>query len=150
MIERSTIENLIKELVEKNEIFIVSLSISQSNKITLLVDSMKGLHIQDCVQLSRAIESGLDREQDDFELEVSSPGLGAPLKVVQQYQKNIGHEVEVFLKDGSKLSGKLIEAENNGFKIEVQKRIKPAKQLILENKEFCYSDINKAKIVIKI
>jgi ribosome maturation factor RimP len=150
MIERSKIEGLIRELTEKNEIFIVSLVISPSNKITLLVDSMKGLNIRECVQLSRAIESGLDREEADFELEVSSPGLGEPLKVVSQYMKNIGREVEVLLSNGSKLSGKLLEADADGFKIEEQKKIKGKKQALLENREFKYADVNKVKIVIKI
>jgi ribosome maturation factor RimP len=150
MIEQAKIENLIRELTEQNEIFIVSLTISQSNKITLLVDSMKGLHIKECVQLSRAIESGLDRETNDFELEVSSPGLGAPLKVVPQYLKNIGREVEVYLSNGSKLTGKLTGADDNGFKIEEQKKLKGKKQVISENKEFNYAEVSKVKIVVKI
>jgi ribosome maturation factor RimP len=150
MIERSKIEGLIRELTEKNEIFIVSLIISPSNKITLLVDSLKGLNIRECVQLSRAIESGLDREEADFELEVSSPGLGEPLKVVPQYLKNIGREVEVFMINGSKLTGKLTEANINGFIIEEQKKIKGKKQTIPEKREFNYADVNKVKIVVKI
>jgi ribosome maturation factor RimP len=150
MIEQAKIENLIRELAEQNEIFIVSLTISQSNKITLLVDSLKGVHIKECVQLSRAIESGLDRETDDFELEVSSPGLGAPLKVVPQYLKNIGREVEVYLNNGSKLTGKLTGADEDSFKIEEQKRLKGKKQLISENKEFKYAEVSKVKIVVKI
>jgi ribosome maturation factor RimP len=150
MIEQAKIENLIRELAEQNEIFIVSLTISQSNKITLLVDSLKGMHIKECVQLSRAIESGLDREKDDFELEVSSPGLGAPLKVVPQYLKNIGREVEVYLSNGSKLTGKLTGADEDGFKIEEQKKLKGKKLLISENKEFKYAEVSKVKIVVKI
>jgi ribosome maturation factor RimP len=150
MIERSKIEGLIRELTEKNEIFIVSLIISPSNKITLLVDSLKGLNIRECVQLSRAIESGLDREEADFELEVSSPGLGEPLKVVPQYLKNIGREIEVFLGNGSKLTGKLTEADVNGFIIEEQKKIKGKKQTMPEKREFNYADVNKVKIVVKI
>jgi len=150
MIERSKIEGLIRELTEKNEIFVVSLIISPSNKITLLVDSLKGLNIRECVQLSRAIESGLDREEADFELEVSSPGLGEPLKVVPQYLKNIGREIEVFLGNGSKLTGKLTEADVNGFIIEEQKKIKGKKQTMPEKREFNYADVNKVKIVVKI
>jgi ribosome maturation factor RimP len=150
MIERTKIEGLIRELTEKNEIFIVSLVISPSNKITLLVDSMKGLQIRECVQLSRAIESGLDREEVDFELEVSSPGLGEPLKVVAQYVKNIGREVEVLLSNGSKVVGKLIEANADGFKIEEKKSIKGKKQMIFENRAFMYPEVNKVKIVVKI
>lgn len=150
MIERSKIEYLIKDLTEKKEIFIVSISISSSKKITLLVDSMKGIQIQECVQLSRAIESGLENEEENFELEVSSPGLDEPFKVKQQYLKSVGREVQVLFKDGKNLKGRLLGADEKGFKIEEAIVQKPKKELTLRTREFIYSDDIKVKVVIKI
>ena len=95
MIEKEQILELIKDLVDEKEYFIVQLDISKTNKISLFVDSIKGININECVELSRKIERGLSREKEDFEVIVSSPGLDSPFKVPQQYTKNIGREVKV-------------------------------------------------------
>jgi ribosome maturation factor RimP len=150
MIEREKIEYIIKDLTEKRGIFIVSVQVSASNKITLLVDSMKGIQIQDCAQISRAIESGLEEEQVDFELEVSSPGLDEPFKVKQQYLKNIGREVMVLFKDGKSFKGKLLEADEHGFKVEEAMGKKPKKEVSLATRDFIFSDDIKVKVIIKI
>ncbi|GAH40866.1 unnamed protein product, partial [marine sediment metagenome] len=112
------IVKLINELVTEKDLFIVKLEVNTSNTIKLLVDSHKGIQINECVALSRSIENGLDREKEDFELTVSSPGLDSPFTVLQQYQKNIGREVKVKLHDGKKLQGILIQADDKGFSIE--------------------------------
>jgi ribosome maturation factor RimP len=152
MIEKEKIHKLINDFIERNGIFIVSLNVNPANKITLLVDSMNGIRIDDCVQLSRVIESGLERDETNFELEVSSPGLDAPLKVEQQYLKNLGKEIEVFLQDGSKLIGKLLKADHEGFTIEEKKMVKieGKKQVLLENKSYLFNNISKVKIVVKV
>ncbi len=152
MITQAKILALIDSLMTENEFFVVSLDISASNKIRLLIDSMKGVQIDDCVKLSRAIEHGLDREVEDFELEVSSSGLDAPFKVRQQYNKNIGREVEVIQKDGQKIRGLLLIANENSFCIEADKRTKvegkKRKQLIKEKIDLAYDEVSKVRVVI--
>jgi len=153
MIEKAKILELIKDLVKEKEHFIVQLEIDKANTIRLLVDNMKGIQIDECVALSRAIEKGLDREMEDFELLVSSPGLDAPFKVIQQYIKNIGREVKVSLKDKRNFQGKLMEADDTGFGIEENKKVKMAgkkkKQTVIEKNRFLFDDVNEVKIVIK-
>ncbi len=153
MIEKEVILKLIQDLIEEKGHFIVQLDITKTNSIHLLVDNMKGIQIHECVELSRAIEKGLDREKEDFELVVSSPGLDSSFKVVQQYFKNIGREVDLSLKDGRKFKGKLIEADNNSFWIEERKRMKmdgkKKKQTRIEKHEFLYNDVGEVKVIIK-
>lgn len=152
MITKETIYNLIDAFIESNAMFIVHLDISTSNKISLVVDSMKGVGIDDCVNLSRMIESGLDRETEDFELEVSSAGIGVPFKVKQQYQKNIGKDIEVVLRTGLKIKGTLLEVSNDGFTISFEKKVKTEdkkrKQLLVENKFVKFDEASKVYNII--
>jgi len=154
MIVKEKIFDLIRHLLEEKDVFIVSLEVSIANKISLVIDSMKGVGIEDCIKFSRAIESGLDREIEDFELEVSSAGLGTPYKVLQQYYKNIGKEIEVVLKSGIKISGKLLEVNDSGIVVENQKRAKiegkKKKQLVIENKGFTFDELSKVYNVVKL
>ena len=153
MVSENKILGLIEDVLKEQQIFIVSLDISQSNKIRLLIDNLTGIKIDDCVKISRTIETGLDRESEDFELEVSSPGLDAPFKVPEQYRKNLGHPVEVFLKDGHRHEGILLSSDKTGFCIEIEKKIKPdgkkKKVIIKDTVDFVYDEVNKVKAVIK-
>lgn len=153
MIEKDKILKLIKGLVEEKELFIVELEVSKTNSIHLLVDNLGGIKIHECVELSRAIEKGLDREEEDFDLVVSSPGLDSPMKVKQQFEKNLGREVKVSLQDGKKLQGKLLKAEREGFTIEERKKVrvegKKKKQTIIEQQEISFNEAKEVKLVIK-
>jgi len=152
MITKDTIHNLIDAFIESNTMFIVHLEISTSNKISLVFDSFKGVGIDDCVNLSRMIESGLDRETENFELEVSSAGIGVPFKVIQQYQKNIGKDIEVVLRTGLKIKGTLLEVSNDGFTISFEKKVKTEdkkrKQLLVENKFMKFDEASKVYNII--
>jgi ribosome maturation factor RimP len=152
MITQTKIQGLIGDLLEENEFFIVSLEVNTSNKIRLLIDSMKGIQIEDCVKVSRAIEHNLDRETEDFELEVSSPGLDAPFKVKEQYLKNIGRQVEVILKDGHTYKGLLVSANSDNFSVEITKLLrvegKKRKQTIKEKVEFVFDEVSKVRVLI--
>ncbi len=105
------------------------------------------------MDLSRFIEAHLDREVEDFELEVGSAGIGKPFKVMQQYINNIGNEVEILLKDGKKLKGVLKDATGDSFTVTTQKKVKPegAKrpQLVDEDVTLAYGDAKEVKAVIK-
>jgi ribosome maturation factor RimP len=107
MIEKAYIRKMVEELIKGEELFLVDVSVTPSNKITILVDSPKGITIGQCALINRKVESLLDRNVEDYELVVSSPGLDSELKVIEQYHKNIGRELEVIMKDQSRYSGKL-------------------------------------------
>ncbi|MBN1597257.1 MAG: ribosome assembly cofactor RimP [Bacteroidales bacterium] len=153
MIEKSKIENLISDVLVEKGIFIVTLNISTNNRITLLIDSQEGVKINDCAAISRVIENGMDRNSDDFELEVSSPGIDSPLKVIQQYKKNLGKEIEVTNKDGSKVKGILLDFDDEKFSVEEKRTIKEKnkkkKQIVVEKLSFTYDEVSKVKTVLK-
>ena len=103
MLNKEIIKNLVEESIYENEsIFLVELKVSSSNQIEILIDSLEGISIKNCMSLSRHIENKLDREECDFSLQVASAGLSEPFKVFQQYKKSIGKNVNVFLKGGKK------------------------------------------------
>ncbi len=153
MISKEKILGLIEGLLAEEKFFLVSLDIGPSNNIRLVVDSMEGIQISECVQLSKAIEQGLNRDSEDFDIEVSSPGLGTPFKIREQYDKNIGKVVEVISKDGQKIKGILILADDNSFSIEQEKKIKiegkKKKQIIKEKINFAYNNVSKVRNVLK-
>ena len=95
MIEKSVVTQLVNEWLEEKDYFLVDVTVTPDNRIVVEIDHAEGVWIEDCVELSRFIESKLDREQEDFELEVGSAGIGQPFKVLQQYVNHIGMEGEV-------------------------------------------------------
>ncbi len=121
MITTSQIKTLFEQWQKDELVFLVDLTVKPGNKITVLIDRIGGLNITDCVEFSRFIEANLDREKDDFELSVSSPGADAPFKVLKQYQKNIGRNVKIITKDDQIVTGKLIKQEGNSIEIEPEK-----------------------------
>jgi len=124
MIEKKQIEAVVSEWLEGKEYFLVDLQIGSDNKITVEIDQKEGVWIEDCVELSQFIESRLDGEMDDYDLEVGSAGIGQPLKVLQQYQNCVGQEVEVKTRDGRKLTGVLKAADEKGFALTIQVKVK--------------------------
>jgi ribosome maturation factor RimP len=114
---------------------------------------MKGITIEECVEFSRAIEHNLDREAEDFELEVSSPGLSTSLLVPQQYVKNIGRELNVLTTDNKKIKGLLISADEKGIVIEEEQKVKvegqQKKSIKKIEQTIAFDNINKALVVIK-
>jgi len=107
MINKTLLHDLVSELIQDSGLFIVEISVSGSGKIKVLIDSIEGVKIQECIRISRGIESRFDRDQEDFELEVSSPGLTEPFKVPQQYLKAMGKAVEVQMISGETFQGTL-------------------------------------------
>jgi ribosome maturation factor RimP len=121
MITTSQIKTLIEQWPKEEDLFLVDLAVKPGNKIVVLIDRIGGLNITDCVELSRHIEGSLDREQEDFELSVSSPGADAPFKVLKQYEKNIGRKVSITTKDNEVMVGKLLKLEGNSIEIDPEK-----------------------------
>ena len=124
MIEKSIVKTLVEEWLADKDYFLVSIDINQDNKIVVEIDHADGVWIEDCVELSRYIEDHLDREKEDYELEVGSAGLGQPFKVPQQYINFVGKEVEVLDADGKKTKGILKSVDGNDFTVTTQEKVR--------------------------
>ena len=145
MIEKIKILELVNNTLEGSDKFLVSLKITPGNRIFVDIDCDNGVTIDDCIELSRAIEGNLDREEEDFELNVSSAGADQPLKLTRQYRKNVGRDLEVVMVDGERAEGTLEDASDEGIVIRTQgSKKKPAETL-----RFAYKDIKSARVVIK-
>ncbi len=126
MVRNEDIEAIIKEAISGTEIFVVEAAVKPGNIIRVYVDAPEGISMEECVRISKAIESGIDRELEDFDLQVSSPGLENPLLVIQQYTKNIGKELKVETDNKQRFVGELLEADPNGITLNALVKIKVA------------------------
>ena len=152
MITKETVNQIVAEFLKNNsDFYAVDISVSSDNRIAVEIDSFTGVSVAACEKLNRFIEQHLDRNVEDYELEVSSAGLTSPFKTLKQYQKNISKDVETLTLDGRKLKGILIRADENDFTIGVEKMIKPegakrkipvTEEITLKYKEVKYTKYN--------
>jgi len=153
MIDKNLITDIVQESLLRSDIFLVDVNVRPGNIIVVEIDSNDGVSIDDCVRISKEIESKLNRDEEDFELEVGSAGITSPFKIPQQYSKNIGNEVEVLTKDGQKLSGILKSNDEKGFTITLTKMVKPegAKRKVAmeEDSTFGYDEVKYTKYIIR-
>jgi ribosome maturation factor RimP len=138
MIAEQDIRALVEEHIGGTGIFLVEVRVGSGNDIRVIADSPEGISIDECAGISRFLNGRLDREEEDYSLEVSSPGLDAPFRVRQQYEKNVGRKVEVILKDGDRLEGKLISVTGDSVTLNLKGRDKTVR----------LDEIKKAKTVI--
>ena len=124
MIDKNVVKKLVDEWLQDQEYFLVDIEISPGNRIVVEIDHADGVWIEDCVALSRYIEERLSRDDEDYELEVGSAGLGQPFKVPQQYINFVGKEVEVLDADGIKVKGILKAVDGNDFTVGVEEKVK--------------------------
>lgn len=124
MINKDTVRSIVEEWLDGKEYFLVDIEISPDDRIVVEIDHADGVWIEDCVELSRFIEDHLSRDEEDYELEVGSAGLGQPFKVAQQYHCFVGKDVEVLDADGKKYKGVLKAVEGNDFTVTVQEKQK--------------------------
>ncbi len=153
MIDKRVVNSIVEDWLRDKEYFLVDVSVSADNKIVVEIDHAEGVWIDDCVSLSQFIEAHLSREEEDYELEVGSAGIGQPFKVLQQYLIHVGSDVEVMPKEGGKkLVGLLKDANEQQFTITVKKKVKPegAKrpQMVDEDLTFRYDEIKYTKYLI--
>jgi len=152
MIDRNVVSGIVNEWLEDKDYFLVDVSVSPDDKIVVEIDHAEGVWIDDCVELSRFIESKLDREEEDYELEVGSAGIGQPFKVLKQYLIHIGKEVEVLTKEGKKLEGVLKDANEENMTLTIQKKVKlegaKRPKLVEEDMTYTYNDIKYTKYLI--
>ena len=153
MIVKNIISQLVEEKLASSDNFLVDVVIKPGNLIVIEIDNDEGVCIDDCAELSRYVESHLDREVEDFELEVGSAGITSPFKVLRQYVKNIGNEVEMLLKNGTKLSGVLKDANESGVVVTIEKQVNPegAKRKITveEDLSYTFEEIKYTKYLIR-
>jgi len=154
MIQASFIRELLQEELIRRDLFLVEVTVRPGNRIVVYIDSMKGVNVESCTAISRFVESSLNRDTEDFELEVSSPGLDNPLLLPVQYQKNMGRELDILKKDGIKITGKLIHAGEDSIRIEkevLEKDIHGRKKVkVLKEFEMKMEEIKTSKVVISI
>ena len=152
MTDRNLIIQITEEKLKKDQ-FIVEVTVGQANQIFVLLDSDTGITIDDCIKVSRHIEGNLDRETEDFELQVSSAGLGQSYKVHRQYLKNLGKKVEVVLTNGQKQTGVLKNTDESGFDLEVSKNEKvdgqKKKQLVTRTLRISFDEAKTVKNIVK-
>jgi ribosome maturation factor RimP len=152
MINKQTIISLIEAHFEGTDKFIVDVKVLTGNKIEIYIDAPNHIVIADCVELSRFIEGNLDREKEDFELQVSSPGATESFKVIEQYRKYKETKVKVVTKEGQKHEGIIKEVNDDNFVIEETRREKKTlgkgNQTVIENIEIKYNNVKATKSVL--
>jgi len=146
MINADEIRKTIEQRLEGTDKYVVEIKVRTGNNITVFLDSDTSLIVDDCVAVTRAIEAAFDREVEDYSLTVSSAGIDQPYKLLRQYVKNIGREVEVSLTDKTVFTGKLLSADAE--KITVYRKIKIKKVETEETREIPFSLIIHTKEVI--
>ncbi|ATV30486.1 ribosome assembly cofactor RimP [Prevotella intermedia] len=152
MIDKNVVKKLVDEWLEGKEYFLVDIQISADAKIVVEIDHADGVWIEDCVELSKFIEERLSRDEEDYELEVGSAGLGQPFKVPQQYINFIGKEVEVLDQDRRKIRGILKSVEGEKFvvsvneKVQVEGKKRPVKMEV--DHEYDMNEVKYTKYII--
>lgn len=124
MIDKNKIEDVLRDLTAGSGIFPVSVKVSSSNKIIVHIDTNNGITLDECVDIHRRIEERFNRDEEDYELQVSSPGIDTPFTVIEQYIKNEGRKVEVLDNEGKKYTGLLKNVTAGGFELEAEIKIK--------------------------
>ena len=151
---KKTVEELLDNaLEERSDLFLIDFDVLQDNAIRIVIDGDNGVLVEDCIVISRAIEHNLDRESQDFSLEVTSAGATSPLHHNRQYKKNIGRTIGVKAINDQKFEAKLTLADDEGVTLEWKTRepkpIGKGKITVQKKVKLDYSDIIEAKVKIK-
>ncbi|MEQ6123716.1 ribosome assembly cofactor RimP [Pseudotenacibaculum sp. MALMAid0570] len=150
--DQELVRRLVKEAVEENDsLFLIDLSFLPSNKIKVIVDGDEGISLKECVRISRHVEHNLDREEDDFALEVTSPDITQPLTVERQYKKNINRVLKVKTVEGE-VEGTLVNVDDKGISLQWKTRepkpIGKGKVTVEKHATIAYENIKEAKVKI--
>ncbi len=137
--------DIVKEALDGTDKYLVNMKITPDNRIFVDIDGDNGINIDDCIELSRAVESRLDRDEEDYELNVSSAGADSPLKLPRQYRRHVGRVLSVEQFDGTKSEGRLTEVADEGFTIAV----KGTKKAAPHNETFQFADVKTARVVLQ-
>ncbi len=152
MIDKQKVNELVEQWLDGKDYFLTDLTVTPDDCITVEIDHADGVWIDDCVQLSRFIEDHLNRDEEDYELEVGSAGLGQPFKVLRQWQNHVGKDVEILTVDGRKLKGVLKEVLADSVtlitrqKVQVEGKKRPVMQDV--DIELPMSDVKSGRYLI--
>lgn len=149
---KDKVNDLLTEvLLDNPSVFLIDLTITDNFKVIVTLDGDNGVALQDCIDVSRAIENNLDREEQDFSLEVASVGVGSPLKMVRQYKKNVGRTLIVKLATET-IEAELVEANDNfiilSWKAREPKKLGKGKETVQKRQEIPYAEIKEAIVTV--
>ena len=140
-------------LEERTDLFLIDFDIQDDNSIKVIIDGDHGVLVEDCMFVSRGIEHNLDREEEDFSLEVASAGASTPMSHKRQYRKNIGRMIDVKTVNNQKFEAILVDANEDGIKLEWKtrepKQVGKGKVTVQKEVALTYNDIIEAKVKIK-
>lgn len=153
-LNKNKIEELLVRHLKGTQLFLVAVLVKPNNSIVVIIDSDLGVTIDDCVKVSRFVESSLNRDEEDFELRVMSAGADMPFSGLRQYQKHLGKEIRVTLNEGERIQGVLMQIEEKEIVLEIppvtKKGQKPGKNNLPQKRSILFDDIKEAKAVIKL
>ncbi|MBP8792453.1 MAG: ribosome assembly cofactor RimP [Lutibacter sp.] len=139
-------------LEENNELFLVDIQFLPENKIYVEIDGDSGVSLNECIRVSRSIEDNLDREEEDFSLEVATPDVAQPIKLTRQYIKNVGRTLSIKLKENKSLEGVLKNVTDQNIQLEWKTRepkpVGKGKVTVIKNESISFNDIVEAKVKI--
>lgn len=151
---KSKVEQLLNAALEAHPaLFLIDFRVGADNSIKVVLDGDQGVTLKDCVSVSRMIEHNLDREAEDFSLEVTSVGVSAPLALPRQYVKNIGRTLEVTTAAGELLTGSIVKANDQTFELTWKTRepkpVGKGKTTVIKNKTLPYDEVQSAKVIVQ-
>ncbi len=142
---------LMEALEERPTLFLIDLTITDAFKVIINLDDDNGVVLQDCIDVSRAIEGNLDREEQDFSLEVASVGVGSPLKLVRQYKKNIGRTL-IVTTNAEKIEAELVDANEDfiilSWEAREPKKVGKGKETVQKEQQIPYTEIKEAVVTV--
>jgi ribosome maturation factor RimP len=149
---RDRVENLLEEAFEENNsLFLIELKVDNNNHISVIIDGDEGVAVSDCIAVSRKIEHNLDREEEDFSLEVASAGVSQPLTLPRQYKKNVGRKLAVTTSK-EKIEGELVSVEDEAitlrWKTREPKPVGKGKVTVTKEAVLPIEEIDEAKVII--
>lgn len=125
MIDKQEVARLVEQAIENTDAYVVDLSVSADNDIVVELDSSTGVDLDFCAEVSRKLNEALDRDKEDYSLEVGTASLSAPFKVKQQYEKHLGDKVDILTKDGRKITGATLTAVgDDNFTVETMQKVR--------------------------
>ena len=150
---REKVTQLLHEaLKEHSHLFLIDLDIASDNKIAIIIDGDKGVRVEDCIAISRAIEHNLDREEEDFSLDVLSAGVSRPLTMPRQYKKNLGRNLKLTTTKGQTIEGKITHTTDTQVTLEWKARepkpVGKGKVTVQKQAVLPYTDITEAKVMV--
>lgn len=152
MITKEQVTALVAEQIDGTDMFVVEISVRPGNKVEVLLDADSGVTIEHCTDVHRHLVKAFEEAEEDFEMQVSSPGVGQPLRVKRQYFKNVGRSIKVKTTEGGKAEGLLKNATEDGIEVEFEAREeipgKKGKKKVVKTETIAFHHIAEAKIVI--